>query len=42
MSDGCEQREEEKKRRELEERENQEDRIDREYEDPWKPEQGGS
>ena len=42
MSDGREEREEEKKRRELEEWEKREDRMERGREDEGAPERGGS
>jgi hypothetical protein len=38
MADGREEREEQAKRRELEKRENQQDRIDRHRPDEWEPE----
>ena len=42
MSDGREEREEQEKRRELEDWERRQDGLNRDAEDEWEPEEGGS
>jgi hypothetical protein len=42
MSDGREEREEREKRRKQEEQEDREDRLNRNPQDEWEPERGGS